>query len=203
MPLPAAVACRSRGSEEMAGSGCGRRAAYEYVRLLDLTASRSGANAHSKLNALVQRQLLVRTTPTGDLQAHFSTARPMRRHDVFSAGYLGRSRTRSSRLHPIQSWWGMYWAKGSICVHIWDRGKAPLGPIRSLNVSLSFITHLAHYPFHPSLLQPARQAHQPACLGDAYVIIRPMMLLLLLLIFVSAPLAPGLGTSSRSRALCA
>jgi hypothetical protein len=68
--------------------------------LLDLMASRLGANVHSKLNALVRRTLLDRTTPTGDRQAHFSTLRPMRNHDVFSAGYLRRTRTRREWTAP-------------------------------------------------------------------------------------------------------
>lgn len=60
-------------------------------------------------------------------------------------------------MYPVECWWGMYWAADSICVHIWDRCRAPLGPIRSLNVALSFITHFAHYPFYLFLLQRRRQ----------------------------------------------
>lgn len=44
---------------ERSGSGCERYSAYEHVQAVDLTASRSGANTHSKLNALVRRSILV------------------------------------------------------------------------------------------------------------------------------------------------
>jgi len=103
----------------------------------------------------------------------------MIRQDVFSARYLGMTRTRRSRLHPTQCWWGMYWAKGSICVHIWDGGKAPLGPIRSLNVALSFITHLTHYPFHLILPQAPRQPNNLRFWARRKAIIHPMVLTLL------------------------
>jgi hypothetical protein len=65
-------------------------------------------------------------------------------------------------------------------VHSWDRGKAPLGPIRSLNVVLSFITYRAHYPFHLLLPQAPRRPASLRVWAKRKAIIRPMMLALLL-----------------------
>jgi hypothetical protein len=46
-----------------------------------------------------------------------------------------------------------------ICVHIRNVCKAPDRPIRSLNVASRSLEHVAHYPFHLSLLRPATRAY--------------------------------------------
>jgi len=137
-------------ASEPSASGCRPCRVYEVVPLL--SHSHGGQVRRLSLTANLNARVPCRRLASdGTDIPHGSpscTYRPMGRQDVVrSRRYMAWRRATNLARCCLP----MYWARGDMCVHIWDTCKAPCRPITWLNPTASFIAHFAHSPCHMSL----------------------------------------------------